>query len=271
MDKGSAVREMFDRIAGRYDLANTVMTGGVDALWRRQAAGNLMLAPDARVLDLCCGTGALTRDLAHRVPYGRVTGVDFSPHMLAVARQHEGPGNISYHEADVLALPFGSATFDAAAMAFSMRNVTDITACLREVARVLKPGGSFVNLEVGKPSSPLLPRAFFAYFYGVIPFLGGLVGGDRAAYRYLPQSLINFPDQRTLAALFKDNGFPHTRCVSLVGGVANLHIGTTGAAAVRGEPVFATSMPCSSVRHRARSAMLSSSSFAKSLATRMRR
>ncbi|MDQ6766841.1 MAG: class I SAM-dependent methyltransferase, partial [Candidatus Eremiobacteraeota bacterium] len=171
-----------------------------------------------------------------------VTGVDFSPHMLAVARDHKGPPNITYQDADVLRLPFGSGIFDAATMAFSMRNVTDIAACLREVARVLKPGGSFVNLEVGKPENPLLRRAFFAYFYGLIPYVGGLVGGDRAAYRYLPQSLINFPDARALASLFKNNGFPHTRSVALIGGVAQLHIGTTEAvAAERSEPVYATS------------------------------
>ena len=241
MDKGSAVRDMFDKIAGRYDLANTVMTGGIDVLWRKQAAGSLMLAPDAQVLDLCCGTGALTRELARRVPHGHASGVDFSSQMLAVARAHPGPANTSYHEADVLHLPFEPATFDAATMAFSMRNVTDIAGCLREVARVLKPGGSFVNLEVGKPENPLLRQAFFTYFYGVIPWLGGLVGGDRAAYRYLPQSLINFPDARALAALFKANGFPHTRNVSLIGGVANLHIGTTQLeSVVPAEPVLAS-------------------------------
>ncbi len=241
MDKGSAVRDMFDKIAGRYDLANTVMTGGIDALWRRQAVSSLTLAPDSRVLDLCCGTGALTRQLARRVGHGQVIGVDFSPHMLAIARSKSALVNISYEQADVLQLPFGSGTFDAATMAFSMRNVTDIGACLREVARVLKPGGSFVNLEVGKPVNPLLRRAFFLYFYGVIPTLGGLVGGDRAAYRYLPQSLINFPDARALATLFKDNAFPHTRCVSLLGGVANLHIGTTQTASiVPAEPALAT-------------------------------
>jgi len=242
MDKGSAVREMFDKIAGRYDIANTVMTGGIDALWRKQAAGSLMLASDANVLDLCCGTGALARELARRVPHGHVTGVDFSPHMLMVARDHKGPTNISYREADVLHLPFAAGTFEAATMAFAMRNVTDFAGCLREISRVLKPGGSFVNLEVGKPRNALLRQAFYAYFYGIIPVIGGFVGGDRAAYRYLPQSLINFPDANALATLFKNNGFPHTRCIALIGGVANLHIGTTEAAAgARPEPAFATS------------------------------
>jgi demethylmenaquinone methyltransferase / 2-methoxy-6-polyprenyl-1,4-benzoquinol methylase len=227
MDKGSAVRDMFERIAGRYDLANSVMTAGVDALWRKQAVAALALPPDAKVLDLCCGTGALTRELARHAPDGQVTGVDFAENMLSIARKRTGPSNISYERADVLGLPYPNGAFDVAAMAFSMRNVTDIAACLREVSRVLKPGGLFVNLEVGKPNNRLLRRAFYAYFYGVIPFLGGLVGGDRAAYRYLPESLINFPDAGALASLFKENGFAHVRCVQLWGGVAYLHLGGT--------------------------------------------
>lgn len=241
MDKGSPVREMFDKIAGRYDLANSIMTGGVDALWRRQTAASLALPSDAHVLDLCCGTGALTRVLSRHVPSGRVTGVDFSPRMLAIARQRGGPPGVVYQEADVLHLPFASGSFDAATMAFSLRNVTDIAACLREIARVLKPGGSFANLEVGKPDHPLLRRIFFAFFYGAIPIVGGLVGGDRAAYRYLPQSLINFPDAGALASLFKSNGFPHTRRIALAGGVANIHLGTTAPSAARAQIAYAAS------------------------------
>jgi demethylmenaquinone methyltransferase/2-methoxy-6-polyprenyl-1,4-benzoquinol methylase len=229
MDKGSAVRDMFERIAGRYDLTNSVMTGGLDAWWRKRAVASLALAPDSSVLDVCCGTGALTREIARHAPGGRVTGIDFSDSMLAVARAHRPSGNVAYERADALALPFPDRSFDAAAMAFSMRNITDIPACLREIARVLRPGGSFVNLEVGTPNNPLLRRAFFAYFYGVVPILGGIVGKDRAAYRYLPQSLINFPDARALADMFKANGFAHVRCEPLVGGVANLHVGSLAA------------------------------------------
>ena len=120
-------------------------------------------------------------------------------------------------------------------MGFSLRNIADIGACLREIRRVLRPGGRFVNLEIGKPQNALLRRAFFAYFYGVLPLIGGVVGGDRAAYRYLPQSLVNFPDARSLAELFKANGFPKVRCVPLMGGIAYLHIGVTAAPAVVAE------------------------------------
>ncbi|MBC5806535.1 MAG: bifunctional demethylmenaquinone methyltransferase/2-methoxy-6-polyprenyl-1,4-benzoquinol methylase UbiE [Candidatus Eremiobacter antarcticus] len=225
MDKGSAVRQMFDKIAGRYDLANTVMTAGVDVLWRRRAAACLTVGADAQLLDLCCGTGALTRELARKVPRGRVVGVDFSEAMLAVANRRPR-NNIEYRRADVLDLPFPDERFDGATMAFSLRNVVDIPRCLREVARVLKAGGAFVNLEVSKPQSPLLRRGFFAYFFGVVPRLGGMVGGDAAAYRYLPQSLINFPEAPALTELFKNNGFAAASCVPLFGGVAALHVGT---------------------------------------------
>jgi demethylmenaquinone methyltransferase/2-methoxy-6-polyprenyl-1,4-benzoquinol methylase len=226
IDKGSVVRDLFDRIAFRYDRANTAMTGGMDELWRRAAVNHLNVAEDAHVLDLCCGTGALSRAMARRVPEGLVDAVDFSPNMLAVARAHASPGNVVYHQTDVLALPFDAQTFDAAAMGFSMRNVVDIPACLREIARVLKPGASFINLEVSRPPNALWRRAFFFYFYNVLPIVGRIVGGDAAAYRYLPQSLVNFPDNDQLAALFSHNGFAHVRYVRLMGGVAAMHIGT---------------------------------------------
>ena len=222
---------MFGRIARRYDLVNTVMTGGVDAVWRRKAVACLGASDAARLVDLCCGTGALTRDAAARVPRGSVVGIDFTPQMLEIARRNTAAKNVDYREGDVLSLPFADATFDGATMGFSMRNVVDIGACLREVARVLKPGATFVNLEVSKPPNPVLRRAFYAYFYGIVPLIGRLVGGDAAAYRYLPQSLVNFPDADALAALFRASGFDGVRYVRMIGGVATLHIGSKAAVA----------------------------------------
>src|SRR5215472_3002260 len=136
MDKGGVVREMFGRIAGRYDLVNTIMTGGIDALWRRRAVAALNIGDSAAIVDLCCGTGALTRDIASRIPRGRVVGVDFTPKMLAIARAHTTARNVEFVEGDVLELPFPDASFDGATMGFSMRNVVDIGASLRETARV---------------------------------------------------------------------------------------------------------------------------------------
>ena len=239
MDKGGVVRDMFGRIARRYDLVNSVMTGGIDAAWRRRALDRLPVADDALVLDLCCGTGALTRDAARKVPKGRVVGVDFTPQMLEVAKQHTTAPNVTYVEGDVLHLPFEDATFDGALMAFSMRNVVDIGACLRETARVLKPGAAFVNLEVGKPPNVVWRDLFYLYFYRVVPLIGAWIGGDAAAYRYLPESLVNFPDAERLAALFREAGFSDPGYHRLMGGVAVLHFGSKPHVAAQRAPVAA--------------------------------
>src|ERR1700687_310881 len=127
-DKGSVVRDLFDRIAVRYDVANTAMTGGLDALWRIQAVNQLHAADDGHLLDLCCGTGALARVMARRVPEGVVDAIVFSPNMLAVARARAHPANVVFHLGDVLALPFADNMFDGAAMGFSMRNIVDVAA-----------------------------------------------------------------------------------------------------------------------------------------------
>lgn len=223
--KSTAVRDMFGRIAPRYDLANSVMTFGLDARWRRRAVECLNALADGCLLDLCCGTGALTRAAAAAVPLGKAIGVDFSPQMLAVARARSHEPNIEFCEADVLALPFEDQHFDGATMGFSMRNITDVGACLLEIARVLKVGARFVNLEVGRPPNPLVRRAFSIYFYRIVPSVGGLVGGDRAAYRYLPQSLVNFPDEADFAALFAANGFTKVRYERMLLGAAVIHVG----------------------------------------------
>ncbi len=227
MDKGSVVRDLFDRIAARYDVANTAMTGGMDGLWRRRAAALMDVPHDARLLDVCCGTGALARALARKVPDGEVVGLDFSSRMLDVARAHPGYSNIRYLQGDALALPFADSYFDGATMGFSMRNIVDIGACLKEIRRVLKPGASFVNLEIGKPSNALWRRLFYFHFYRLVPLIGGLVGGDKAAYRYLPQSLVNFPDAGALSQMFQESGFAHVQAVRLLGGAVTLHVGTT--------------------------------------------
>jgi demethylmenaquinone methyltransferase/2-methoxy-6-polyprenyl-1,4-benzoquinol methylase len=231
MDKGGVVREMFDRIASRYDLTNTVMTGGIDALWRRRAIAMLDVEPGARVLDLCCGTGVMTRDLAAKVINGSVVGVDFSPAMLAIARRNIARANVEFVEADALHLPFADASFDGATMGFSMRNLVDIGEGLREISRVLRPGSTFVNLEIAKPPNPIWRRLFYVHFYGIVPLIGRIVGRDADAYRYLPQSLVNFPDADKLAGMFAAAGFEHVHYVRMLGGIVTLHAGSVPAPA----------------------------------------
>lgn len=230
MEKSVYVREMFASIAPRYDATNRLLTGGVDERWRRRAVRELAAPAAGRVLDLCCGTGDLTFHLARTDPTLSVVGVDFCEPMLAGARRRAvreaKAAPVEFRCADVLALPFGEFQFDGAIMGFSMRNVVDIVATLREIRRVLRPGSRFVNLDVSKAPNPLFRRAFELYFYNVVPLVGGLVGGSRSAYRYLPASLTNYPNADELAARFAAAGFRETRYVRLAGGAIAVHVGT---------------------------------------------
>jgi demethylmenaquinone methyltransferase/2-methoxy-6-polyprenyl-1,4-benzoquinol methylase len=229
MDKSLYVRDMFAAIAPRYDATNRLLTAGADEAWRKRAVALLAAPHGGTVLDLCCGTGDLSFHLAKADPALRIVGADFCAPMLDGARKRaprEDPGGaIDFVEADVMRLPYADATFDGATMGFSMRNVVDIVATLREARRVLKPGARFVNLDVSKAPNPFFRRAFNLYFYGVVPFVGGLVGGSKSAYRYLPNSLTNFPDADELAARFATAGFTETGYVRLGGGAIAVHYG----------------------------------------------
>ena len=229
MQRGVHVRDMFAAIAPRYDAANRVLTAGVDEAWRRRAVRELAPPSDGSVLDLCTGTGDLAFHLVRTGPKLRVTGVDFCEPMLAGARaralREDSQHRVTLVEGDVMALPFEERSFDGATMGFSMRNVVDISATLREIRRVLKPGARFVNLDVSKATNRLVKRAFDLYFYGIVPLVGGIVGGSRAAYRYLPQSLTNYPDSEELAQRFRDAGFVQVRVISLAFGSIAIHVG----------------------------------------------
>jgi demethylmenaquinone methyltransferase/2-methoxy-6-polyprenyl-1,4-benzoquinol methylase len=227
--KGAYVREMFAAIAPRYDRANKLLTAGVDEAWRRRAVAELAAPRGGRVADLCCGTGDLVFHLLRTDPDLKVVGVDFTPPMLEWARnraqRHDRAKRASFVEGDVTRLPFGDATFDGATMGFSMRNVVDVVATLKEARRILKPGARFVNLDVTKPRNPLVRRLFGFYFYGIVPLVGGLVGGSKTAYRYLPNSLTNFPDADGLADRFRQAGFAGVRTIRLGFGAIALHVG----------------------------------------------
>jgi len=229
LQKGTAVREMFAAIAPRYDTANRILTAGVDESWRRRAVRELVAPPGGHVLDLCTGTGDLAFHLIRSDSGARVTGIDFCEPMLAGARERAAREDQQHRATfvcgDVLALPFEDRTFDGATMGFSMRNVVDITATLREIRRVLRPGARFVNLDVSKAANPVIKRMFDLYFYGLVPLIGGLVGGSRAAYRYLPQSLTNFPDADGLATRFSDAGYQDVRIIRLGFGAISIHVG----------------------------------------------
>jgi demethylmenaquinone methyltransferase/2-methoxy-6-polyprenyl-1,4-benzoquinol methylase len=219
---------MFASIAPRYDAANRVISAGLDEGWRRRAIELLDVPPDGRVIDLCCGTGDVSFHLLRTHPALSVTGIDFCAPMLDRARERaekEARGCVTFLEGDVTSLPFGDDAFDGATMGFSMRNV-DIGATLREVGRVLKPGARFVNLDMSKAPNKVWKGFFDLYFYRVVPLVGGMVGGSRAAYTYLPNSLTHHPSAVELRDRFTNAGFKDAGFLPLMGGSIAVHYGT---------------------------------------------
>jgi demethylmenaquinone methyltransferase/2-methoxy-6-polyprenyl-1,4-benzoquinol methylase len=212
------VRTMFDRIAPVYDLMNRAMTMGLDRKWRRLAA-RAAVRPGDRVLDVCCGTGDLA--LADREAGGVVLGVDFSEEMLARAR--EKAPDLEWLRADATNLPFEDASFDVVTDGFGIRNLPDLEAGLRELARVARPGGRLACLEITRPRGVLRPF-FRVWFDGLVPVAGkALTGG--AAYSYLPASVRRFPGAEDLAAAMKQAGFTRVGWRLLGGGIVALHVG----------------------------------------------
>jgi demethylmenaquinone methyltransferase / 2-methoxy-6-polyprenyl-1,4-benzoquinol methylase len=213
-----AVRRMFDRIAPVYDLMNRVMTAGLDRRWRRLTAA-AVVRPGDRVLDACCGTGDLA--LAAARAGGTVTGLDFSEAMLERARR-KAP-ELEWVRGDLLALPFRDGRFDAATVGFGVRNVEDLERAVRELRRVLRPGGRLGILEITRPRGSLA-LFYRVWFDGVVPLIGKLLPGG-TAYTYLPASVRRFPGPEELAALMRNAGFDDVRHRLLAGGIVALHTG----------------------------------------------
>jgi demethylmenaquinone methyltransferase / 2-methoxy-6-polyprenyl-1,4-benzoquinol methylase len=225
-ERAHLVREMFDRIAGRYDLLNTVMTAGLNRLWNRRVLGAAGLRPGGRALDLACGTGSLTRDLAKRVgPEGHVLGVDFSGEMLRAARSRPRP-NVEYRLGDATDLEgVPSDSFDAATIAYGARNIPDLDALFSEMARTLVPGGVAVCLEIARPTGAVSSRFYGLWFDRIVPKLGGLISGDASAYAYLPESVKEFVAPDELADIMGRNGLQNVTWSGLAGGIITLHRG----------------------------------------------
>lgn len=220
---------MFAGIAGRYDLLNHLLSGNVDKRWRRRVAARLRpaLVEGARALDVACGTGDLSLVLAE-AGAAHVTGVDFCRPMLEVAaRKAAGDAGrtLPFVEGDALRLPFTDESFEVVTIAFGLRNLAGVGEGLRELHRVLKPGGSLAVLEFSRPWLPGFRALFQLYFTRVLPRIGGLVSGSRGAYEYLPDSVSRFPDQRALAELMRETGFVEVAYENLTGGIAALHTG----------------------------------------------
>jgi ubiquinone/menaquinone biosynthesis methyltransferase len=222
---------MFDRIAGRYDLMNSVMSAGLHHRWRARAVDLTGVASGDRALDVCCGTGDLALELKRRVGPGGVVGLDFSGQMLEIARRKADEAGlpVEYLEGNALELPFDAASFDAATVGFGIRNVVDLDRALAEMGRVVRPGGRVVILEITTPERPPLSWFYAVWFDRIVPLLGA-VAGERDAYSYLPDSVRSFPPAAGLARRMFESGLREVRYLVLAGGIVAIHAGTVEAA-----------------------------------------
>ena len=227
------IQRMFRDISGRYDLLNHLLSLNIDRLWRRKAARALDIQPGHRLLDACTGTGDLALELCRHVDGaagGHVTGTDFCREMVAIGQGKQRKASdtpLDLLVADTLALPFPDGTFDGATVAFGIRNVCDLRAGLEELQRVLRPGGRLVILEFTTARSAIFRKLFHLYFHGILPRIGALLSGHptgSAAYRYLPESVAEFPTAHGLKDLMQDVGFETVTFRYLSFGIAALHV-----------------------------------------------
>lgn len=223
MPEATAVRRMFESVAPRYDLLNRVLSMGIDRSWRRRVVEALALEPEHAVLDLCCGTGDLALALA---PHARTRACDFTWSMLQKARQKAASAGISLGlaAADTLRLPFTSDSFDAATVAFGVRNLEDMDAGLREVRRILKPAGVLAILEFSQPIRWWMRLPYRFYLNVILPRVGSYLSHRGDAYRYLADSIMGFPDPETLVGILEKAGYREVTYERLSGGIVALHL-----------------------------------------------
>jgi demethylmenaquinone methyltransferase / 2-methoxy-6-polyprenyl-1,4-benzoquinol methylase len=223
------VREMFGRIAPRYDLLNHLLSLDTDKVWRRRVARRfraILGNPSARVLDLCCGTGDMALAFRREAPQGaEIIGSDFVPEMLQRARSKAAAlaAGVTFVEADALELPFDDAKFDLVSCSFGFRNLANYEQGLIEILRVLKPGGVVAILEFAEPRGKLFGGLYRFYFRRVLPRLGALISGNGSAYTYLPSSVSKFPSPEALQDLFEKIDYTEVRFERWTGGIVTLH------------------------------------------------
>lgn len=227
------IRTMFGAVARRYDFLNRLLSLGRDVAWRRRAALEVSSGPGDEVLDLCGGTGDLTVELARSRPAGFVICADFSHPMLVRAGAKLARLSLASRcallEADALRLPFADGVFVAVTVAFGVRNFADLDAGLREILRVLRPGGRLVVLEFSRPKAPLLSALYSLYLDRVLPRLGDRISGRKGPYAYLARTIGEFPDPPTLAGILRDAGFAAAGWTPLTGGIVCIHTALKGA------------------------------------------
>lgn len=228
-DKKEQVREMFDRIAPAYDRLNHTLSFQVDKLWRRRVVRIVGRMKPSCVLDVATGTGDLALALARRMPDARVLGVDLSENMLSEARRKATAcglgGRVVLEVGDAERLEAGDASFDVVTVAFGVRNFGNIEMGLKEIFRVLKPGGRVVILEFSTPRNPLFRAVYNFYSHRMLPLIGGMISKDRRAYEYLPASVDEFPSPERFVKIMCEAGFSSCRARSQSLGIAQIYVG----------------------------------------------
>jgi len=229
LDKSTLVRKMFGDIASRYDFLNNLLSFGLDPSWQAFAAAKCCPDSSGLVLDLATGTGNMARDITHKLRPIQVVGLDFSPEMLAQARQklNKHPSEpIELVLGDALNLPFPRGTFDSVTIGYALRNVTNLEHLFKEMVRVLKASGRAVLLELTRPHSPLFRRFYSLYLCQIIPRVGSLISGNQAAYTYLPESILKFPPPEEVAEIMRRAGFKRVEIHRLSLGAATVFVAT---------------------------------------------
>lgn len=223
-EKATYVENMFNNIATKYDFLNTLMSFGLDKSWRRFAVERSRAKKGDKCLDICCGTGMITRELADVVgPTGSVTGLDFSANMLAIAEENMAtcPNKdvVKFIRGNAMELPFPDNSFDCVTVGWGLRNVPHIGKTVQEMTRVVKPGGKVISLDMAKPTAPIFKQGYWLYFEKIVPLMGRLWARKQSAYNYLHQSAVEFPPQWELAQIFAAEGLVKTKYHNLLGGV----------------------------------------------------
>jgi demethylmenaquinone methyltransferase / 2-methoxy-6-polyprenyl-1,4-benzoquinol methylase len=228
--KEAFVHQVFESIAKDYDRMNTILSFRRHKSWRKFAMKKMAVQPGDTAIDVCCGTCDWAISIAEASGTGDIVGLDFSEKMLEVGRGKVDRRGLSQQvsliQANAMSLPFPDNTFDYATIGFALRNVPDYRHVLKEMARVVKPGGKVVSLELSKPTWPLFRSIYYFYFQRLLPWLGKLLANRYEQYRWLPESLIAFPDYKELASIMERDGcFNRVEVYPLTGGIAALHIG----------------------------------------------
>ena len=224
-DKASYVQDTFSAIACQYDQVNTIMSFGQDRHWRKLAVQSVGAKPGSNILDVCCGTGMLSLELSKAVgSEGKVTGVDFCGNMLEIAYKNQKKAgkeaeNITFQQGDAMQLPFEDNTFDGVTIGWGLRNLPELELGIKELMRVVKPGGKVVSLDMGKPSTPVFKQGYWLYFEKIVPLMGKIWSHKKSAYEYLYNSTREFPAQQSLTVIFRKWGLTEAGYRNLLGGV----------------------------------------------------